>query len=42
MYLKFFIIKIYPEWNVNAFMKQHKVKLSEIKIQPEWNVNTKC
>ncbi|EFH93268.1 hypothetical protein HMPREF0391_10926 [Finegoldia magna ATCC 53516] len=33
------LIKIYPEWNVNAFMKQHKVKLSEIKIQPEWNVN---
>ena len=33
------VIKIYPEWNVNAIINDTQTFTKAIKIYPEWNVN---
>ena len=37
--LPVYIIKIYPEWNVNKEQIEEAIIEMLIKIYPEWNVN---
>ena len=36
----FFLIGIYPEWNVKLVIKLHSLKTIFIRVKPNWKVKT--